>query len=111
MIQPQIAMVAWAPQQSLLVSANHNDYSKRTIPIQATCLGVVNLILLAAVGYISTFHFSSSIGIENFFFQNYVNIYVATHMPLVLLLTVKSNEKKKTSPQIINPPLGLQFHE
>ena len=111
MIQPQIAMVAWAPQQPLLVSPGQYDYSKRTIPIQATCLGVVNLILLFILSYTSTFHFFSLTGFGEFILQNHVNIYVAMHMPLLLLLTVKSNEMKKPSQAQVSPPLGLQFHD
>ena len=111
LVHPQVAMVAWAPQQPPLVSpGQEKDYSNRTVPIQATCLGLVCLLVQICIGYLVTFHLGSII-LAKSVFQNPLNIFVAIHMPLVLLLTVKSNIKKKPKQQHVIPPIGLQFHD
>ena len=90
-----------------------NDaYAKATIPIQATALGIFNLILMGLLVYILAY----GIGLSKF--TVYLGIScsstsVVIHLPLVLMLTVKSQGKKKNAvnPVQVCPPSGLHFHE
>ncbi len=99
--------------QPPLVTYGSNDASsKASIPIQATCLGVVNLVIMLLLLYLLT------IGLD----QKEIGLYCiyaagltcnSIHMPLVLFLTVKSKDKKYIKSSIPTHPSsgGLQFHE
>ncbi len=113
-IQPKVAMISWNNHnvRPPLVSLGPNDKSHNsTIPIQATCLGVVNMCFILVLLYFGT------LGLD----QKRNRLYYASaaaavcnviHMPLVLLLTVKSNNKKSKKRNLLTlPPTGLQFHE
>ncbi len=107
-VQPQLAMIAWGPP---LVSHGPKDKMKVTIPIQATCLGIVNLLIILTSVHFAVFYFANA-GIGQYVLRGCVGVYNMIHMPLVLLLTIKSNNKKKTAGQSgISPPQELQFHE
>ena len=106
MVHPQVAMVAWG--QPPLVSSTENHYNKMTIPIQATCLGVLNFFFQICLTSANSF---SILKFARHYFQYHVILYLAMHMPRVLLLTVKSNEPSKKSPQHASAPIGLQFHD
>ncbi len=113
---PKIAMIAWGPLANdnpvPLVSPGTKDLSKSkaTVPIKATCLGVVNLFSVTIFQYLAQFRFSHDV-LSRFVMLVVFGLYLAFHMPLVIWLTVKSNSKKKVSKPIIAPPRGLQFHE
>ncbi len=89
------------------------NYTTDTVPIQATGLGLVNLIITA---FFLLLIFGGNIDIKvqaGYISVTCITVYLSLHMPLVLLLTVKSNEKKKIllNPPVVNPPSELQFHE
>ncbi len=126
-VKNSVAMVAWKPSEQIktdqekensceqpphppFVSWGSNDYTSRTtIPIKATLLGVINLLILLALIYIFTYGFGNP-SWASFFLQTSAMVSVTLHMPLVLLFTIKSNEK--TSAKLnIRPPEGLHFHE
>ncbi len=111
-VKPEIAMVSWNRRhQPPLISHGKNDQSsKLTIPIQATCLGVVNLSVILVFGFIANSGFFLG-EYTVYFLLSLATTCLAVHMPLVLLLTVKSNENKVTKTLVVAPPARLQFHE
>ncbi len=105
-VQPGIAMVAWK-QEVPAVSYGSNSSLRATVPIQATCLGAVNLVVWMPITFILIKGFNMK-SILPYIVKILVFVIVAFHMPMILLLTVKSNSKK---PQSVQPPAELQFHE
>ncbi len=108
--QDQQEAVSENQQQAPFISWGAKDYtSKATIPIKATLLGMVNLVILLVLIYI----FANGFGYPtwtSFFLQTTAMVSVTLHMPFVLLFAIKSNEK--TSAKLnVSPPEGLQFHE
>ena len=110
-IQPSVAMMTWKHSQPPMVSLSQKDTnaSKATIPIQATALGVVNLGVIVLL-FIMVQGFG--LGKDSPYFIAVVGLLVlVTHMPLILLFTVKSHVKQQQQTnKKICPPSGLQFH-
>ena len=110
-VQPAIALVSWDQHQPPLVSPGSNDNSyKLTIPIQATCLGIVNLCFLTA--FVCAFLFGLGKAEYVTYFLHSGGVFcIVIHMPLVLLLTVKTNQKRMSQPKAPGPVLQLnQLH-
>ncbi len=107
-VQPGIAMIAWK-QEVPAVSLGTNASYKATVPIKATCLGAINLLIIMPVLFtlVKGFELTSA---SPFILRIIALIIVNVHLPLILLLTVKTNSKKVT-PQLVQPPAELQFHE
>ena len=110
-IKPVLELVSWNQHhQPPIVSQGSNDKSsKGTVPIQATCLGVVNLCVVLVYFYVLVFGMGQEEYLTYFMLSGGIGCLIV-HMPLVLLLTVKSNEKKH-SRMIVAPPTELQFHD
>ncbi len=90
---------------------NNAASNKATVPIRATALGIVNVMVIMNLLIILNFGLGSGEFLTYFLIICALAITVV-HMPLVLLLTVKSNEKKMSEPGPIStlvPPSGLQF--
>ena len=110
-VQPQVAMIAWGSNEPPLVSPGSKDSFNSTIPIQATCLGTFSMILACLTTLAIIFQFDYQIKMHVVFSSSIV-AYDVMHMPLVLFLTVKSNEKKARNHSTnILPPQGLHFHD
>ncbi len=127
LVQPQIAMIAWGPRDNpepLSMSDTENNpipfvslgtkdlkASKATVPIKATCLGLAYLVIVGIVIYFVVFRFGQDIA-GRYLFRLCMAGFISCHIPLVLLLTVKSNRKKDSKRRnAVAPPSGLQFHE
>ncbi len=121
-VQPRLAMIAWrgtpAPEQNddppiPMVSYNNKDkqtMSKATVPIKATCLGTFNAIAVL----FALFILSNRLQLESaglYFLKISAMSVNVLLMPLVLLLTVKSNTKKGHRHQQVHPPRNLQYHD
>ena len=107
-VQPGVAMIAWKPDVPT-VSYGSNSSLKATVPIKATCLGAVNLMVCLPTLLVFVKGFKL-ISVTLSIFQVSGMLIVTCHMPLILLLTVKSNAKK-ASPPLVQPPVELQFHD
>ncbi len=107
-VTPALAMVAWG-QPPLVAPGSNDNSSKATVPIQATCLGIVNLCVVTVYFYVFVLSLGSIEDMTYFMLSAGIGILVV-HMPLVLLLTVKSNEKRIAKSFIV-PPNQLQFHD
>ncbi len=118
-VQPEVALVSWNGNgqedfQPPRVSYGSKDpYAKVLVPMKATCLGLVSLLMCVIVMLIVLFGF----GLENdvefrvYFLHILAMLGFITDMPLILWLTVKSNEKKVSKGPVVKPPMELQFHE
>ncbi len=106
--QPSIALVP-LNQPPLISHGSADSTAKMTIPIQATALGVVNLCIIFLLMCVLVFGLGQK-DHRSYFIQVATTICLGTHMPLVLLFTVKSNEKKRTTPAA-EPSRSLNFHD
>ena len=105
-IQPEIAMIPWKQDAIPAVSFGSKSNFKATVPIKATCLGAINIIFLLPIMYLLVNQFEFGISV-----MKIIALLITTfHMPLILLMTVKSNSKKANAQQV-QPPAELQFHE
>ncbi len=101
-----VAMISWKQEVVPKISYGAKSNFKGTVPIKATALGAVNIVLLLPIMFLMVNQSEISIPIMKIMSLLIINF----HMPLILLLTVKSNSKKAVPPQVV-PPAELQFHE
>ncbi len=107
---PEIALIPLHNQPPLISpGSNDSDSAKVTIPIQATAFGVVNLCIMSVFTYVLVFGLGQKEN-QSYFLQIAGTLCVCSHMPLVLFLTVKSNEKKIPRPVVIRTNT-LHFHD
>ena len=103
-------MVSLAAPQPLVAHSSNDSHSKSTVPVKATCLGIVNLAFVVVIFYLLTMGFGQVASLH--FGMALGTFCVVIQMPLVLLLTVKSNQKKREkASSVIGPPKGLRIHE
>ncbi len=85
LVQPGIAMIAWK-QEVPAMSIGPNASLKATVPIKATCLGALNLMVFLPILYILINEFQ--LGPYLPYIMKITALIIATvHMPLILLLT------------------------
>ncbi len=82
-----------------------------SVPILATAVGMINIVILLGVLFVLQFLGSDNVGrlpVELFVF-----VHPVIHIPLMLTLIIKSNDNqaKKSLPKEISPPQGLQFYD
>ncbi len=110
LVKPEVQLVAWGevPQPPFVSGL---DYTRSTVPIKATCLGIVNIIIILAFNLLSTLAFERRS--FAYLYGHIVRLHLFVQLPPTLMLTVKSN--KKANPDNhglkITPPRGLQFYE
>ncbi len=121
--QPEMpmAMIAWEPEVPMVTCgpSTSGQSSKATVPIKATCLGAVNLVIVVVMLFVlHNLNMDSKSLPVPIALKIGAMIVVIVHMPLVLVLTVKSHQNPKHVPVKINnrefkviPPSTLQFHE
>ena len=96
-----LRLVVWTTESS--APSSSQDDLKDTIPVNSSILSTISLVVLASVN-------GSMVKVLPRSYETMASALVLlTHLPLILILTVKSQEKKAgTRP---NPPTGLQYYD
>ena len=96
-----IRLVVWTTESA--ATSSSQDDLKDTIPVNSSILSTLSLVMLASVtGCMAPVMPSNYATMAS-------ALVLLTHLPLILILTVKSQEGKASRRP--NPPPGLQYHE